>query len=131
VGIREGIEKFMCGSEPEIEDGSDEVKRTNTRSERRTEVGFFAYKEIREIIYTTNAIESLHMQLRKVLKNRGHFPSDEAATKLIYLVLHNIIKKWETAYYLETGSQPICDQIWRKIFCGRRRLKHEKVGELL
>ena len=47
---------------------------------------FFAYpKEIRKIIYTTNAIESLHMQLRKVLKNRGHFPGDEAATKLIYL----------------------------------------------
>jgi putative transposase len=41
--------------------------------------------EIRKIIYTTNAIESLNMQLRKVLKNRGHFPSDEAATKLIYL----------------------------------------------
>ena len=44
----------------------------------------FAYpNEIRKIIYTTNAIESVHMQLRKVLKARGHFPSDEAATKLI------------------------------------------------
>ena len=42
----------------------------------------------------TNAIESLHMQLRKVLKARGHFPSDEAATKLIYLVLRDITKKW-------------------------------------
>jgi putative transposase len=48
--------------------------------------------EVRKIIYTPNAIESLHMQLRKVLKNRGHFPSDEAATKLIYLVLRNITK---------------------------------------
>ena len=38
--------------------------------------------EVRKMIYTTNAIESLNMQLRKVLKNRGHFPSDEAATKL-------------------------------------------------
>ncbi len=47
------------------------------------------------MIYTTNAIESLHMQLRKVLKNRGHFPSDEAATKLIYLALRNITKKWK------------------------------------
>jgi putative transposase len=56
---------------------------------------FFAYPhEIRKIIYTTNAIESLHMQLRKVLKTRGHFPSDEAATKLIYLVLRDITKKW-------------------------------------
>ena len=46
------------------------------------------------VIYTTNAIESLHMQLRKVLKIRGHFPSDEAATKLIYLALRDITKKW-------------------------------------
>ena len=52
-------------------------------------------KEIRKIIYTTNAIESLHMQLRKVLKNRGHFPGDGAATKLIYLALRDITKKWK------------------------------------
>jgi putative transposase len=59
-------------------------------------IPFFAYpKEIRKIIYTTNAIESLHMQLRKVLKNRGHFPGDEAAAKLIYLALRNITKKWK------------------------------------
>ena len=59
-------------------------------------VPFFAYpNEIRKIIYTTNAIESLHMQLRKVLKTRGHFPSDEAATKLIYLALRDITKKWK------------------------------------
>jgi putative transposase len=59
-------------------------------------IPFFAYPaEIRKIIYTTNAIESLHMQLRKVLKNRGHFPSDEAATKLIYLAIRNITKKWK------------------------------------
>ena len=56
---------------------------------------FFAYSpEIRKMIYTTNAIESLHMQLRKVLKNRGHFPNDESAVKLIYLALRNITKKW-------------------------------------
>ena len=48
------------------------------------------------MIYTTNAIESLHMQLRKVLKNRGHFPSDEAATKLIYLALRDTTKKWKS-----------------------------------
>jgi putative transposase len=59
-------------------------------------IPFFAYPlEIRKIIYTTNAIESLHMQLRKVLKNRGHFPNDEAATKLIYLAIRNITKKWK------------------------------------
>ena len=59
-------------------------------------IPFFNFSpEIRKIIYTTNAIESLNMQLRKVLKNRGHFPSDEAATKLIYLALQNITRKWK------------------------------------
>src|SRR6516165_1425844 len=59
-------------------------------------IPFFAYPApIRKIIYTTNAIESMHMQLRKVLKNRGHFPSAEAASKLIYLALRNITKKWK------------------------------------
>ena len=46
--------------------------------------------EVRRVIYTTNAIESLHMQLRKIIKTRGHFPSDEAATKLLWLALRNI-----------------------------------------
>ena len=59
-------------------------------------IPFYSYPpEVRKIIYTTNAIESLHMQLRKVLKNRGHFPSDEAATKLIFLALRNITKSWK------------------------------------
>ena len=53
--------------------------------------------EIRRMLYTTNAIESLHMQLRKALKIRGHFPTDEAATKLIYLVLRNIARRWQKA----------------------------------
>jgi transposase-like protein len=51
--------------------------------------------EIRKVIYTTNAIESLHMQLRKILKNRGHFPNDEAAAKLIFLALKNITRRWK------------------------------------
>ena len=59
-------------------------------------IPFFAYpQEVRKIIYTTNAIESLNMQIRKVIKNRGHFPNDEAATKLIYLALRNITKSWK------------------------------------
>jgi putative transposase len=61
-------------------------------------IPFYSYPpEIRRMIYTTNAIESLHMQIRKVIKNRGHFPSDEAAAKLIYLALRNIIKGWKMA----------------------------------
>jgi putative transposase len=50
--------------------------------------------ELRKLIYTTNAIESLNFQLRKVTKAKGHFPSDEAATKLLYLALRNAEKKW-------------------------------------
>lgn len=50
--------------------------------------------EIRKIIYTTNAIESLNMSLRKVTKARGSFPNDESVSKLLYLALRNIAKKW-------------------------------------
>jgi len=58
-------------------------------------IPFYSYpEEIRKMIYTTNAIESVNMQLRKIIKNRGHFPSEESATKLIYLALRNIGKKW-------------------------------------
>jgi putative transposase len=58
----------------------------------------FAYPPaIRRILTTTNAIESLHMQLRKIIKTRGHFPTDEAATKLLYLALRNIRKRWHAA----------------------------------
>jgi putative transposase len=49
---------------------------------------------VRKIIYTTNAIESLHRLVRKAVRSHGHFPSDKAASKLIYLVLHNIEAKW-------------------------------------
>jgi putative transposase len=57
---------------------------------------FFAFpKQIRKIIYTTNAIESLNFQLRKVTKAKGHFPSDEAAVKMLYLALRNAQKKWK------------------------------------
>jgi len=54
-------------------------------------IPFFAFPpEVRRVIYTTNVIESLHMQLRKIIKTRGHFPSDDAAIKLIWLALRNI-----------------------------------------
>jgi putative transposase len=56
---------------------------------------FFAYPaDIRKVIYTTNAIESVNMSLRKIIKNRGSFPTDEAALKLLYLALQNISRKW-------------------------------------
>jgi putative transposase len=56
---------------------------------------FFAFPiEVRRILYTTNAIESLNYSLRKIIKSKGHFPNDEAATKLVFLALRNAEKKW-------------------------------------
>ncbi|WP_028450816.1 IS256 family transposase [Chitinibacter tainanensis] len=58
-------------------------------------IPFFDFPpEIRKVIYTTNAIESMNMSLRKLTKNRGSFPSDEALLKLFYLALRNISQKW-------------------------------------
>ena len=58
-------------------------------------IPFFDYSpEIRKVIYTTNAIESVNMSLRKITKNRGSFPSDESLMKLFYLALRNISQKW-------------------------------------
>jgi len=56
---------------------------------------YFKYTEdIRRIIYTTNTIEGFHRQVRKVTKNKGVFPSDDALLKLVYLAYRNISKKW-------------------------------------
>lgn len=64
-------------------------------------IPFFAFPpEIRKIIYTTNSIEAVNRQLRKIIKTRGHFPTEEAATKLLWLALMRAEKKW---------SQPIRD----------------------
>ena len=51
--------------------------------------------DVRRVLYTTNAIESLNSYLRKPLRTRGHFPNDDAATKLLYLVLRTLGKKWK------------------------------------
>ena len=61
-------------------------------------IPFFAFPPaIRRVLYTTNALESVHARLRKILKTRGHFPNDEAATKLIWLALRNITATWHKA----------------------------------
>jgi len=58
-------------------------------------IPFFQFpEEIRRVIYTTNAVESLNYSLRKIIKNRSLFPNDEAVFKLLYLALKNIEKKW-------------------------------------
>jgi transposase-like protein len=61
-------------------------------------IPFFAFPpEIRRVIYTTNAIESVNARLRKIIKTRGHFPTDDAANKLIWLALRNITAEWGKA----------------------------------
>lgn len=68
-------------------------------------IPFFDYpSDIRKVIYTTNAIESLNMTLRKVIKNKRVFPTDESVFKVLYLAIHNISKKW---------SMPIKD--WKMV----------------
>ncbi len=61
-------------------------------------VPFFAFpSEIRRVIYTTHAVESVNAPLRKIIKTRGHFRTDDAANKLIWLALRNIAADWGKA----------------------------------
>jgi putative transposase len=61
-------------------------------------IPFFAFPPaVRRVLYTTNAIESINSRLRKIIKTRGHFPSDDAATKLLWLALRNITADWTRA----------------------------------
>lgn len=83
----------------QFEDGPWGIKHPTVASAWRRAwsyvIPFFAFPpEVRRIIYTTNAIESVHARLRKIIKTRGHFPSDEAASKLIWLALRNITAQW-------------------------------------
>jgi len=65
---------------------------------------FLAFPEpVRKIIYTTNAIESLNYQLRKIIKNRGHFPNDDAVVKLLWLAIRDIEDKRARARAAEKG----------------------------
>jgi putative transposase len=73
-------------------------------------IPFFAFpEEVRKIVYTTNAVESLHMSLRKIIKTRASFPSEDAAFKLLYLALVRVVAKWDAVqhwkqmlHYLDT-----------------------------
>ena len=63
-------------------------------------IPFFGFPPgIRKAMYTTNAVESLNMSLRKIIKTRGSFPSEQAALKLLYLALSKVVAKWETVQY--------------------------------
>jgi putative transposase len=59
-------------------------------------IPFYAFpSEVRRIIYTTNSIEALNAKLRRAVRARGHFPTDEAALKLLFLVLNRTMKEWK------------------------------------
>lgn len=79
-------------------------------------IPFFQFpEEIRKIIYTTNAVESLNFSLRKVTKNRSSFPNEEAAFKLLYLALRNASKKWATVQFWKDALRQ-----FEMIYPGRR-----------
>ena len=79
-------------------------------------IPFFQFpEEIRKVIYTTNAIESLNSSLRKVTKNRGSFPSEEAAFKLLYLAIRNAAKKWSTVQFWREAMRQ-----FEMVYPGRR-----------
>ncbi len=65
---------------------------------------FLAYgPEVRRVIYTTNSIEALHRQLRKIIKTRGHFPTEDAARKLIYLAITKAETRWKRVFHWHTA----------------------------
>lgn len=68
-------------------------------------IPFFAFPpDIRRIIYTTNAIESVNAQLRKIIKTHGEFPANEAALKLLWLAIRNITITWGRATHFWTAA---------------------------
>src|SRR5271165_2015722 len=68
---------------------------------------------IRKMIYTTHAVESLHRSLRKIIKTRGSFPTDEAALKLLFLAIRNAGLRWRRAVEWTTAMGQICHSVRR------------------
>jgi len=75
-------------------------------------IPFFSFPaEVRKVIYTTNAVEALNRGLRKVIKNRGAFPSEEAAMKLLYLAVQNISEKWDWVHHWREAMNQV-ELLW-------------------
>ena len=71
-------------------------------------IPFYAFPdEVRRIIYTTNAVESLNAKLRRAVRTRGHFPTDESAMKLLFLVLNLAAKEWKMSKGMDDGPGPV------------------------
>ena len=77
-------------------------------------IPFLAFPpEVRRVIYTTNAIEALNRQLRKAIKTKGHFPTEDAARKLIYLAVTNAVPAWTRTRKLDRGAAGVQDPLRR------------------
>ena len=100
-------------------------------------IPFFAFPpQIRRVIYTANAIESINARLRKIIKTRGHFPSDDAASKPIWLAPRNITADWGArSQGLEGGNEPVRDTLRRSLHAAGarrsqgRRLNHDYMAQ--
>ena len=91
-------------------------------------IPFFAFPPaIRRVIYTTNAIESVNAQLRKIIKTRGHFPTDDAAIKLLWLALRNIAVKWGSATHHWTEAMQQFAVLYEERFT-RPRIDSQPAG---
>ena len=117
---------YRAGSVEEAADRLDEFERTwggshpsvvrSWRANWEELIPMFGFApEVRRLLYTTNAIESLNRGLRKAVKTRGHFPNDQAAAKLLYLAIRNIERKWKAA---PTHWRQALNQL--DILCGDR-----------
>jgi putative transposase len=91
----EAAEEALAAFEAKYQDSFPQIARS-WRCRWMNIIPFFSYPpEIRKVIYTTNAIESMQAQLRKVTRNRGSFPTADSVRKVIYLALQRISKKWK------------------------------------
>ena len=91
----ESAEEALSAFEAKYQDCFPQIARS-WRSKWTLVIPFFDYPaEIRKVIYTTNTIESMQSQLRKVTRNRGSFPTADSVRKVIYLALQRISKKWK------------------------------------
>lgn len=101
------IYKAVTADQAELQLGEFEAKWTKYpaiarlwREHWERVIPFFEFpEEVRKVVYTTNAVESLHMSLRKIIKTRGSFPTEEAAIKLLYLALSRVVAKWDTVQH--------------------------------
>ena len=116
---------YLAASPEDAAGESDEFERNwggsypsvvrNWRANWEEIIPMFGFApEVRRLLYTTNAIESLHRGLRKAVSTRGHSPGEQAAAKLLYLAIRNIEGKWKASRKPWRHAQPALDPVWRQ-----------------